>query len=299
MLLPWEETLLALLMVFIMFGMGASLTFRDFSTALRHPHAVGVGFASQYLFMPFIAYMLAITLDLTTAQTVSLVLMGCVPGGTTSNIFTYFSKGFLGMSIMMTICSTLAAIVMVPAILTFYTADMGDEFVVPTGDIIAVLGVLLVPSLLGMATRKWNANTGATFELIGSILGVFVIFFLIGTWIPRNVDTLMNTPWTVYVAVIGLGMCGFFIGYWFARATGLEPVKARTVSLETGIQNGPLAILIVAVSFSGVIQEEMLLVPMLYSGFIVLTSTFVMFYYRARSVREELARDQAKVEPTN
>jgi len=297
MLLPWEETLLALLMIFIMFGMGASLTFRDFSTALRHPHAVGIGFASQYLFMPFIAYMLALLLGLSTYQTVALVLMGCVPGGTTSNIFTYFSKGYLGLSIMMTICSTLAAIIMVPAILAFYTSGMGDEFIIPNKDIIMVLGVLLIPSLLGMAVRKINANTGATFELIGSILGVFVIFFLIGTWIPRNIETLANTPWTVYTAVIGLGLCGFMIGYWFARATGLEPVKARTVSLETGIQNGPLAILIVAVSFSGTAQAEMLLVPMLYSGFIVGTSTIVMFYYRARSLREELARDQAKVEP--
>ncbi|TVP60068.1 MAG: transporter [Halomonadaceae bacterium] len=293
----WEESLLSLLMIFIMFGMGASLTFRDFGTALRHPHAVGIGFASQYLFMPFIAYMLAIGLGLNTPQTVSLVLMGCVPGGTTSNILTYFARGHLGLSIMMTICSTLAAVIMVPLILVFYTSGMGDEFVIPSREIVVILGVLLVPSLLGMATRKLNANTGATFELLGSLLGIFVILFLIGMWIPRNTETLGNTPWTVYAAVVGLGLCGFVIGYWFARATGLEPVKARTVSLETGIQNGPLAILIVAVSFTGDLQREMLLVPMLYSGFIVLTSTLVMFFYRARSLREELARDQAKVEP--
>lgn len=293
----WEESLLGLLMIFIMFGMGASLTFRDFATAMRHPHAVAIGFASQYLFMPFIAYTLAIGLGLSTVQTVSLVLMGCVPGGTTSNILTYFARGHLGLSIMMTLCSTMAAVIMVPAILLFYTADLGDEFVIPGREIAVILGVLLVPTLLGMATRKLNANTGATFELMGSLLGVFVILFLLALWVPRNLDTMGNTSWTVYAAVVGLGLCGFVIGYWFARASGLDPVKARTVSLETGIQNGPLAILIVALSFTGSLQREMLLVPMLYSGFIVFTSTLVMFFYRACSLREELARDQAKVEP--
>jgi bile acid transporter len=297
MMTPLEEALLGLMMIFIMLGMGSSLTFRDFGTAIRHPQAIGVGFASQYLFMPLIAFVLAKVCNLSPYQTVGLVLMGCVPGGTTSNIFTYFSRGLLGLSIMMTVCSTLAAIVMVPLILGFYTSDIPGEFLIPPKNVVIILFVLLIPTILGMWLRKASANLGALAELLGSVLGLFVIVFLVLTWIPKNTGLLFSTPPSVYVAVIGLGLCGFVIGYGFARAFRLNPVKARTVSLETGIQNGPLAILIVVLSFSGQTQQEMLLVPVLYSLFIVMTSSLVTLYYRARSVHEELARDQAKVEP--
>ncbi len=297
MLSPLEETLLALMMAVIMLGMGSSLTFKDFRIAMRHPQAIGIGFASQYLFMPLIAFLIGRALQLSPVQAVSLILMGCVPGGTTSNIFAYFSRSLLGLSILMTVCSTLAAVIMVPLVLAFYSSGIDAAFQIPTGNIVAVLGVLLVPTLIGMWARQKNANVGAVTELVGGILGVVVIVFLVATWVPRNWQLLLETAPQVYLAAIGLGLCGFLIGYWFSRASRLDPLKARTVSLETGIQNGPLAVLIVTLSFTGELQQQMLLIPVMYSLFIVITSTFLTFYYRARSLREELARDQAKVEP--
>ncbi|WP_445003986.1 transporter [Halomonas mongoliensis] len=296
MLSPLEETLLAIMMAVIMLGMGSSLTFKDFRIALRHPQAIGIGFASQYLFMPLLAFLIGRALQLPPIQAVSLILMGCVPGGTTSNIFAYFSKSLLGLSILMTVCSTLLAVVMVPIVLAFYTSGIDAAFQIPSGNIVAVLGVLLVPTLLGMWLRRRNANVGACTELMGGILGVVVIVFLIATWVPRNWQLLMTTGAEVYLAAVGLGLCGFLIGYWFSRTARLNPLKARTVSLETGIQNGPLAVLIVTLSFTGEVQQQMLLIPVMYSLFIVITSTFITFYYRRRSLREELARDQAKVE---
>ncbi|MCC5812434.1 MAG: hypothetical protein JJU06_18890 [Ectothiorhodospiraceae bacterium] len=297
MLTPAQEALLAVMMIVIMFGMGSSLTFKDFRMAMRHPQAVLIGFASQYLFMPLIAFTLAKVLGLSTVHTVSLVLMGCVPGGTTSNIFAYFSRSLLSLSIMMTVCSTLAAVIMVPVILSLYTGDVDAQFRVPPENVASLLFVLLIPTLIGMWLRKANANAGAVSELVGGILGLLVIIYLLVTWLPGGMPLLRETGWEIYVAVIGLGLCGFFIGYWFARATGLNRVKARTVSLETGIQNGPLAFLIVAITFSGSLQEEMLMIPVLYSVFIVITSSFVTIYYRGRNIRDELLRDQAKVEP--
>ncbi|SDM18830.1 bile acid:Na+ symporter, BASS family [Franzmannia pantelleriensis] len=296
MLSPLEETLLAIMMAVIMLGMGSSLTFKDFRIAMRHPQAIGIGFASQYLFMPLIAFLIGRALQLPPIQAVSLILMGCVPGGTTSNIFAYFSRSLLGLSILMTVCSTLLAVVMVPLVLTIYTTGIDAAFRIPSGNIVAVLGVLLVPTLFGMWLRRRNANLGACTELMGGILGVVVIVFLIATWVPRNWQLLMTTGPEIYLAAIGLGLCGFLIGYWFSRAARLNPLKARTVSLETGIQNGPLAVLIITLSFAGETQQQMLLIPVMYSLFIVITSTCVTFYYRARSLREELARDRAKVE---
>ncbi len=292
-----EERLLAILMVLIMLGMGASLTFKDFRIALRHPQAVGIGFASQYLFMPMIAFGLAQAFQLSGPQTIGLILMGCVPGGTTSNIFAYFSRSVLSLSILMTICSTIAAFFMVPLVMEIYTRDLDESLRIPATNIAAILFILLIPTAIGMWLRKRNANAGAVTELIGGVLGILVILFLLVTWVPRNWQLLIDTHPGVYGSAILLGLCGFLIGYLFSRSLKLDPRKARTVSLETGIQNGPLAILIVWLTFDGVLRDEVTVIPIMYSLFIVINSTIITFFYRARSIREELARDQAKVEP--
>ncbi len=297
MLSPVEEALLAVMMIVIMLGMGSSLTFKDFRIAMRHPQAVGVGFASQYLFMPMIAFGLSWIFNLTGPQTIGLVLMGCMPGGTTSNIFAYFSKSLLSLSIMMTVCSTIGAVFLVPILMEFYTSGVDGNLRIPPGEIAGLLFVLLLPTFTGMWLRKKNPNKGAVTELIGGLIGVIVIIFLMVTWIPRNWQLLFETHPTVYASVILLGIIGFAFGYSFARTLKLDPQKARTVSLETGIQNGPLGALIVIMVFDGRIQQEILVMPVMYSLFIVITSTFATLYYRRWTFKEELDRDQAKVEP--
>ena len=106
MLTDTETKLLGVMMMVIMLGMGASLTFRDFLIAFKKPRGVIIGIVCQYGVMPFIGYLLAVVLGLPPPLAVGLILMGCMPGGTTSNIFTYFSKGVLALSIMMTIIIT-------------------------------------------------------------------------------------------------------------------------------------------------------------------------------------------------
>lgn len=297
MLTELETTLLGIMMMVIMLGMGASMTWRDFFIAFRKPKGILVGLLSQYLIMPFLGYTLAVLLGLPAGMAAGLILIACMPGGTTSNIFTYFSKGVLALSIMMTTVSTLVAVVMVPFLLSFYSglAGLGGDYVIPAGNVAQVLVVLLVPTVLGMFLRKMNANAGATIEMLGSMLGVVVILFLIGSWVPRNYQMLLDTPFPVYIAAIGIGLGGMLLGYWLARGLRQDSNRARTISLETGIQNGPLAALIVTLSFTGIQQQEVLFIPILYSLFIVITSSIITVWYRRSSTEEALARDAAKV----
>jgi bile acid transporter len=256
-----------------------------------------VGLLCQYGIMPFLGYALAVMLGLPPALAIGLILMGCMPGGTTSNIFTYFSKGALALSIMMTSVSTLIAVVMVPVLIELYSgmAGISGEYKIPAANVFQVLVILLVPTIIGMVLRKVNPNVGATIELIGSMLGVFVILFLIGSWVPRNYQLLLTTPWYVYFAAVGLGLIGMLLGYWLARGLKQDSNRARTISLETGIQNGPLAVLIVTLTFTGTMQQEVLLIPVLYSLFIVLTSSAITVWYRTNATREALSRDAAKI----
>jgi len=296
MITEFETRLLGIMMMVIMLGMGASLTWRDFLIAFRKPKGVLVGMACQYGIMPMLGFALAMALDLSPGLTVGLILMACMPGGTTSNIFSYFSKGVLALSILMTTVSTLLALVMVPLLLEFYSslAGLSSEFKIPASNVAQVLMVLLVPTVLGMVLRKLNPNIGATIELLGGFMGVVVIVFLVATWVPRNHQLLAQTPMSVYFAAIGLGLIGMALGYALARLLRQDNNRSRTIALETGIQNGPMAVLIVTLSIGPAIQQDALLIPVLYSLFIVLTSSVVTVFFRRWATRETLARDRMK-----
>jgi bile acid:Na+ symporter, BASS family len=275
---PLEQTILALMIFVIMLGMGASLTPRDFALALKRPYGLFIGLVSQYGFMPLIAFLLAAVLPVSDPVKIGILIMGCMPGGTTSNIFTYFSKGNLALSVLMTVNSTIFGVILIPLLLVLYAGALDLD--IPRENIIVTLVLLLVPVAIGMALRKWNANVGAVTEFGGSALAVIFILFLVLSWIPRNWDLLMTTGWATYFGAIGLGVFGFALGYGFSTLLKLHPRNARTIALETGIQNGPLAIAIVAFTFGQADGQQYMLVPALYSLFIVITSTMLTMWFR-------------------
>ena len=281
----FEQAILALMIFVIMLGMGASLTPRDFLLALKRPYGLMIGVVSQYGFMPFIGFLLITLLPLPSAIAVGVLIMACMPGGTTSNIFTYFSKGNLALSVLMTVTSTVTGVVLIPIILVLYATALDLE--IPRENIIITLILLLVPVAIGMGLRKINANVGAVTEFLGSALALFFILFLLVSWVPRNWQFLMTTTPATYVAAIGLGLFGILIGYGFARALRLHPRNARTVALETGIQNGPLAIAIIAFTFAGDEAQSYMAVPALYSLFIVIVSTLVTLVFRRANTTAE------------
>jgi BASS family bile acid:Na+ symporter len=282
---PLEQAILALMIFVIMLGMGASLTPRDFILALKRPYGLMIGVVSQYGFMPLIGFLLALTLPVSDPIKIGILIMSCMPGGTTSNIFTYFSKGNLALSVLMTVTSTVFGVVLIPIVLVLYAGALDVD--IPRENIIATLVLLLVPVGIGMVLRKLNANVGAVTEFMGSMLAVFFILFLILSWIPRNFSFLLETGWATYAASIALGVIGITVGYLFAKSLRLHPRNARTVGLETGIQNGPLAIAIIAFTFSGVEQQSINAVPVLYSLFIVIVSTLVTLYFRRANTAAE------------
>lgn len=282
---PLEQAILALMIFVIMLGMGASLTPRDFMLALKRPYGLMIGVVSQYGFMPFIGFILALTLPVSDPIKIGILIMSCMPGGTTSNIFTYFSKGNLALSVLMTVTSTVFGVILIPIVLVIYAGALDVD--IPRENVIATLVLLLVPVAIGMVLRKLNANIGAVTEFMGSMLAIFFILFLVVSWIPRNFAFLMETGWATYAASIALGLIGITVGYLFAKALKLHPRNARTVGLETGIQNGPLAIAIIAFTFSGVEQQAVNAVPVLYSLFIVIVSTLVTLVFRRANTAAE------------
>lgn len=281
----FEQALLAAMIFVIMLGMGASLTPRDFWLALRRPQGLAIGLVSQYGFMPLIGFVMAIALDLPEPIAIGLLIVSCMPGGTTSNIFTYFSKGNLALSVLMTVTSTIFGVLLIPLVLLIYASAL--DLTIPRENIVVTLVILLVPVAIGMGLRKLDANAGAVTEFMGSALALFFIAFIAISWVPRNWQFLLDTTPATYFAAIMLGVFGMAIGYAFARLLRLHPRNARTVALETGIQNAPLAIAIIALTFAGPDQQGIIAVGALYSLFIVITSTLVTLLFRRANLAAE------------
>lgn len=274
----FEQILSALVVFVIMLGMGASLTLRDFANALKQPQGLGIGMACQFGIMPLLGFCLITLLPLTDAIAVGVLIMACMPGGTTSNMFTYFSRGNLALSVLMTVTSTICGVVLIPLIITFYAGAL--NLTIPPENIILALIILLVPIAIGMIIRKISQRVGQITETIGSVLGIAFIVFLIVAWVPRNAQFLMETSSATYIAAITLGLAGIIIGYGIALLFRLNRRDARTVGIETGLQNGPLAFSIVAITFTGELQQSYMAVPALYSFFIVIVASLVTLYFR-------------------
>lgn len=300
-----EKPLLALMVFVIMFGMGATLSIKDFRNALRKPKGILTGFLSQFGIMPLVAFSLSLLLKLDPVNALALILVGCLPAGSTSNMFAYFSRGDLALSISMTSASTLMAIIMTPLLLNFYgnlsifgipsivdqmtilmkelnLLDPGStvKFQIPNKDIIVSLFLVLIPVILGMILLKKSPGWAKAAEDTAGFMAIIIILFLLGSVVVRHNDLLLATPLKVYTAAIFVGLGGFLFGYFFSWLLKVPPRWRRTISLETGIQNGPLAFAIVILSFKEPLQSQMLWLPIMYSAFIVLTSSLLTLFFR-------------------
>jgi BASS family bile acid:Na+ symporter len=288
-----DKALLAVMILVIMFGMGASLTPADFKGVLRRPRLILIGFISQFGFMPLIALGLSFALGLPPAAAIAMIMVGCLPGGSTSNLFAYFARGHVALSISMTTASTLLALVMTPLLLQFYSQPFvrqltdqsadGAVFVMPTKDIIISLLLVLVPVCGGLVLRRFSKGWAKVAEDTAGFTGMIVIVYLIVSFLGRHFHLMLTTPWTIYVASISLGLIGFLFGYHLSRLLGAHPIQQRAISLETGIQNTPVALAIILLSFPNAdLQNDMLWTAILYSVFIVISSSCITLWLRKR-----------------
>ncbi|MBL8034158.1 MAG: bile acid:sodium symporter [Leptospiraceae bacterium] len=290
MLTGIEKIGLAVMIFVLMFGMGATLTWADFARGLKKPKALIIGFLSQFGIMPALAFVLAKTFALPDTVAISLILIGCTPGGTTSNLFSYYAKGDVALSISMTTASTIGAVFMMPMLLLIYGSAYGQtKFPLPYGNIASSLVIMLIPVIIGMYVRRKNHRAAQICEKIGSWAGTLVIIFLLGEFFLRNNQVLKEAPFAVFASAILLGVVGFVLGYGAGFFTGLTPKESRTVSLETGIQNTPMTIALIIATFPAAEQRQALLLPMLYAVFIVIDSVFASLIFRLMARREHAA----------
>lgn len=287
MLSPLETSLIGVLLIVLMFGMGASLTAQRFREVLRVPKAFLIGTASQFGWMPLLAYLLARGFELSDPAAIGLIVMGTCPGGTTSNLFAQLSRADTALSLSMTAASKVIGIVMMPVSLYLYAREFTTESVaLPYGEVIKTLLVLLVPVALGMALRsRFGERFAQVAEKVGSLAGITVLLALVLASVTRNAAALTHVSARTFAAAILLGVGGLVLGDLAARAARLPKAQRRAVSLETGIQNSPLCFAILITSFPASMQTELLELPLLYALFVLVEASVLTVVYRRLDAR--------------
>lgn len=287
MLTRVEEILFASMIFFLMVAMGTTLTVENFKKAVHSKKPLFIGMVSQFGFMPLIAFGLAKGFGLSPLFSIGLILVGCTPGGTTSNLLTYYAKGDVALSISMTITSTILAIVMMPFLFWLYCSGFNTEQIqIPYKSIIGSIFILIIPVLIGIKIRSAKIKLALKIEKVGSFLGVLMIFFLLIVMVPKNIDILKKTTFAMYISAIFITVLGYVFGYTFSRILKLTDRQSTTVSLETGIQNGPLTIAVILLSFPPNLVNEILWMPLLYALFVPITSSLATLYFYLTSKKQ-------------
>ena len=242
-----QGSVMVLVLAFIMLCMGLTLTIEDFRRIARMPRAVAIGFAAQYTIMPLLAWGVANALNLPPHFAVGLILVGCCPGGTASNLVSYIADADIALSVVMTVCSTLAAIVLTPLLTKFLAGTM-----VPVDTWLLfkqTLQVVIMPVVLGILLNRYVPRLVMRVMPVAPLLSVIGVCFICAVVFAANAEAILNHGLELILAVALLHGGGFLLGYNFAWMLGCERQTARTISIEVGMQNSGLAIVLAKQAF--------------------------------------------------
>ena len=234
-----KPTVINPLLGVIMFGMGMTLRVEDFRIVFSRPKDVIVGCMAQFTVMPFLAWLLARAFSLDEALTVGVVLVGCCPGGTASNVITYLANGDLALSVGMTGVSTLLAPVMTP-LLVWLLADKTVDVDV-AGMLLSILWVVILPIVLGLTVKRlWPRLTDQCTVYLPALSSI-TICLIVMIIIAANASKLLSGGLVIVAVVMLHNLCGLGLGYTVGRLLGMSTAKRRAVAIEVGMQNSGLA----------------------------------------------------------
>ena len=223
----------------IMFGMGLTLSAEDFRVVLSRPKDILIGCLAQFTVMPLLALGLSCAFALPKELALGVILVGCCPGGTASNVITYLAKGDLALSVGMTATSTLLAPLLTPLLVWLMAGTMVD--VDTMGMLLSIIYVVIAPIVVGLLCQRFVPKlTQGVVPYLPAFSSV-TIAVVVGIIVSHNADRLLVGGLLVVFVVMLHNLCGLGIGYLIGRVLGLAEAKQRAISIEVGMQNSGLA----------------------------------------------------------
>lgn len=226
----------------IMFSMGLTLTTEDFKILAQRPFDICIGAIAQYLIMPFLAFALTKILGLPSGIALGLILVGCCPGGVSSNIMSYLCGGDVAFSVGMTTVSTILSPVMTPLMVSLLAS--GTKITIQGLPMfISIIETVIVPVAIGFVLNCALEKNKVYKEIQKVMPGVAVLGLacVVGGVISSQGSKFFQSGVVIFVAVLLHNSLGYLLGYCAGRLTGMNTAKKRTISIEVGMQNAGLA----------------------------------------------------------
>jgi BASS family bile acid:Na+ symporter len=226
----------------IMLGMGITLSLDDFARVASRPTTVAAGFLGQFIIMPAAGWSVATALDLDPPLAVGLILVACCPGGTASNVVTAIARADVALSVLMTACTTLGAVVLTPLLTRLLAGRLVE--VDAFGLFLSTLQVVVLPVAAGVAINRWLPGAVRMAAPVAPLVSVIVIALVCASITGQNAAAIRTGGPRLLAAVVALHGIGFAVGYLFARLLGYDRIVARTISIEVGMQNSGLGVVL-------------------------------------------------------
>lgn len=236
----WIKPHIALCLGIIMFGMGLTLEFKDFATAIKNYKAVGLGVILQYTVMPALAVVLSTFMGLPQEALIGMVVVGACPGGTASNVIAHLAKANVALSVTMTLVSTCLAPILTPVII--YTI-LNQQIEIPFLPMVkSVFWIVIFPLVDGLVLRRLLRSRLDSVIHVFPTVSIVVIAMLIACIIGLNHDTLATFPLLVFAAVALHNLGGLAAGYGAGKIAGFRHKDCLTLAIEVGMQNSGLGV---------------------------------------------------------
>jgi BASS family bile acid:Na+ symporter len=223
----------------IMFGMGLTLSPQDFRIVFSRPKDIIIGCLAQFTIMPLLALGLSWAFALPKELALGVILVGCCPGGTASNVITYLAKGDLALSVGMTATSTLIAPLITPLLVWLLAGTMVEVDTI--GMLLSIVYVVIAPIAVGLVFQRYLPKFTKSIVPYLPAFSSVVIAFVVGIVVSHNADRLLVGGMIVVLVVMLHNLCGLSLGYIIGRLLGLADAKRRAISIEVGMQNSGLA----------------------------------------------------------
>lgn len=238
---------ITILLGVVMFGMGLTLKAVDFKIIFTKPLPVLIGVCAQFIIMPLVAFVIAKLLNLPAELAAGLVLLGCVPGGTASNVMVYLAKGNVPLSIAMTSVSTLLAPIMTPLLLLLLAGQWMPVDAVAM--FMSIVQVIIVPIVLGLAIKKFFPVAVEKSLTVLPLISVAAIITIVAAVVSGNSATIAASGLLIFTAVMLHNGFGLLLGYFAGKVLGQDEVNRRAIAIEVGMQNSGLGVALATAHF--------------------------------------------------
>ncbi|MDN3689891.1 bile acid:sodium symporter family protein [Cyclobacterium jeungdonense] len=268
---------LPLALAFIMLGMGLSLNLSDFKNIFRYPKAMVLGLFCQLVLLPALGFFLILSFGLEGTMAVGIMIIACCPGGPTSNMITHLSKGDTALSISLTAMSSVITIFTIPLLVNFSIAYFGEEGsvslpFVPT--VLRITGVTLVPVAMGMWLKNRFPLAAHRADRPVRIASILFFVLVVGGAILNEKDQILSFFAEAGPVALLLNILTFGLSLLLARLLALPAPQQLAISIESGIQNGTLGIMIAAT----LLQNSAMAIPVvIYSLIMFVASILIVF----------------------